>query len=176
MNAMMMYLLTNPPAYRKLQQELDEAAAQGRLSSPASDAELRRLRYLQACVRETWRLLPPVATTAFYKQVPHGGDVLCGYALPAGTRVSTNLGNYGVSRSERAWGSDARFFRPERWLDESEERRQAMLAASDLIFGAGQFVCMGKAIAQMEVAKVLAAVLSFRLFPPLIISYCVLMI
>lgn len=43
----MLNLMTTPYAYRALQQEIDEAAARGALSTPAKAEEGRQLEYLQ---------------------------------------------------------------------------------------------------------------------------------
>lgn len=43
----MLNLMTTPYAYRALQNEIDEAAARGALSTPAKAEEGRQLEYLQ---------------------------------------------------------------------------------------------------------------------------------
>lgn len=47
------YLLRNPTALKQLREEVDDAAARGKLSSVVSFAEARELPFLQACVRMT---------------------------------------------------------------------------------------------------------------------------
>lgn len=149
----LLFLLTNPHAYRKLQEELEAAEAAGLISAPIRDAEARQLPYLQACMRESLRLMPPLASGAFYKAVPPNGDTVCGHFLPPGTRVATGNVVYATGRMKRFWGEDADAFRPERWIEADAPRREAMTAMGDLIFGHGQFGCLGKQIALMEVGK-----------------------
>ncbi|KAK3346974.1 cytochrome P450 [Lasiosphaeria hispida] len=155
----LLYLLATPSAYRKLQKEIGDGIAKGLVSSPIQDVEARQMPYLQACIREGLRLMPPLATGAFYKAVPEGGDTVCGHYLPPGTRVATGSMVYAMGRSKAFWGGDADVFRPDRWLEADEDRRLAMTMTVDLAFGHGQFGCLGKAIAFMELSKAVAEIL-----------------
>ncbi|KAH8880571.1 cytochrome P450 [Thozetella sp. PMI_491] len=153
-------LLSNPAAYRRMMEELEGAIADGRVSTPIRDAEAKSLPYLQAAILETLRTYPSTPAGAFYKQVPPGGDTVNGYFLPAGTLVCTQS-VYAMGRSKAFWGDDADLFRPERWLEAEgdEARRQAMQRRIDLGFGYGQFQCLGKGIALMEISKVIPELL-----------------
>lgn len=135
--------------------------AQGRASRPViTDAEAKALPYLQACVREVLRLMPPLTSGGFYKAVPRGGDTVCGRYLPYGTRINTSGVVFATGRNREFWGDDADHFHPDRWLDPTldEDRRQAMIKMVDLAFGYGQFACLGKAFALMEIGKAVAEV------------------
>ncbi|KAK3313220.1 cytochrome P450 [Apodospora peruviana] len=156
-----LFLLTNPSAYGKLQTELDDAAARGLISAPIRDAEARELPYLQAVLRESIRCFPSVSAGAFYKNVPAGGDTVCGHLLPEGTRVSTVAGIYAINHSKELWGADADVFRPERWLEKEDVHE--MMKILDLTFATGQFQCSGKVIAQMQVNKVVPEVSTYIL-------------
>ncbi|RYP48152.1 hypothetical protein DL769_011235 [Monosporascus sp. CRB-8-3] len=157
----MLCLLTCPPAYLALQLEIDAAFASGRLSHPAAtDAEACALPYLDAVLREAMRLHPSVVSPSKLSPVKPqkkagGTDTVCGFKVPGGTQVGANVP--GVLRSEAAFGPDAACFRPERWLCAAEgtegDRLNRMKTTFDLVFGAGKFMCMGKAIAWMEVRK-----------------------
>ncbi|KAK4445614.1 cytochrome P450 [Podospora aff. communis PSN243] len=152
--AMLIYhVVTNPRVYKRLQKELDDATAAGRLGTPVKDSEVRQLEFLQACIRETFRLMPPITSTHFYKAAPAEGDTLCGYRVPFGTRVPTSPVMYTLGRNKSFWGDDFEQFRPERWIEADEERKQAMVTRVELIFGHGQFACLGKALAWMEISK-----------------------
>ncbi|KAK0724211.1 cytochrome P450, partial [Lasiosphaeris hirsuta] len=99
------------------------------------------------------------ATGAFYKAVPEDGDTILGHYLPPGTRVATGSIVYAMGRSKTFWGEDADVFRPDRWLEADEHKRLAMNMTVDLAFGHGQFGCLGKAIAYMELSKAVAEIL-----------------
>ncbi|KAK0611729.1 cytochrome P450 [Immersiella caudata] len=153
------HLVTNPRAYKRLQKELDDATAAGRLSTPVKDSEVRQLEYLQACIREALRLMPPTTSTHFYKAAPLEGDTLCGSRLPFGTRMPTSPLIYTLGRMKSFWGEDVEQFRPERWIEADEERRQAMVTRVELVFGHGQFACLGKVLAWMEISKTVSELL-----------------
>jgi cytochrome P450 len=148
-------LINNPQAYRALQDEIYEAEGRKDISEMVTEAETRNLPYLQAVIRESLRMYPPVTGLGF-KQVPQGGDTLCGYFVPGGTQIGHNF--YGLGRSKRVWGADADVFRPERWLVAEEDELKKMDAAVDLDFGHGKYSCLGKPIAMMELSKTIVEV------------------
>ncbi len=152
----MLYLMSSPQSYRRLVEEVRAADAQGRISSPVvTDAEARTLPYLQAVIREGLRINPPVAGTMDVV-VPAGGDVLCGYTVPAGTEVGCS--EFGVQSLSSVYGPDADVFRPERWLEaeaeEGDERLRRMTATWGLVFKYGKWQCLGKEVALLELNKV----------------------
>lgn len=163
----MLCLLTSPPVYSALQREIDEATLSGKLSKPiAKDAENRSLAYLDAVLRESLRLLPPsVSPSKLSPMDPQRENVIinrtvCGFPIPPGTQIGANVP--GILRSRSIFGSDSGCFRPERWLageDQSEQDRVSRMRTTlDIVFGAGKFQCMGKAIAWMEVRKLFVEV------------------
>ncbi|KAK4148465.1 Pisatin demethylase [Chaetomidium leptoderma] len=147
----MLSLLTCPPAYLALQREIDAAIETGQISSPATGAEVSRLPYVQAAVREALRLYPPSVSPS--KLSPPDGDTISGIFIPGGTQVGANVP--GMLRSEAIFGADAQCFRPERWLEaqKDEAKLRRMRSALDLVFGTGKFQCPGRAIVYMEVGK-----------------------
>lgn len=154
--AFMLNICTHPPVYQKLQQEIDEAVAQGIISSPIKDAEARQLPYLQAVIREAIRILPP-AGGAFFKQVPPGGDVICGKFIPGGTQIGSSP--LAIHHSKNTFGEDAETFRPERWLEADEDQLEKMKATADLVFHYGKWQCPGKTVALMEFNKIFVELL-----------------
>lgn len=153
-------LISNPPAYAKLQGEIDDAIASGAIApSPAvvTDAQAREMPYLQAVILEGLRLHTPAAGL-LHKRVPKGGDVFHGMHLPEGTQVGTNI--RAVTRDKAIFGTDAEIFRPERWLEVKDDvlRYNAMREAVDLVFGWGKFICLGRPLALMELNKVFVEV------------------
>ncbi|KAK4185635.1 putative cytochrome P450 E-class, group IV [Podospora australis] len=156
----MLLLMTHPNAYRRLQDEIDAAAEAGRISRPVLSSEANaHLPFLQAVIRESLRLFPPSSVMPFPKEVPMGGDTVCGKFLPAGTLVCTGSVMWSVNHDETFWGRDADLFRPERWLEADAEKVVAMNKCVDLIFGSGKFVCVGRQIGFMQMNKVLPELL-----------------
>jgi cytochrome P450 len=50
-------------------------------------------------------------------------------------------------------GDDADIFRPERWVKADAGTRAKYERTTDVIFGSGRFVCLGRNIAWMELNK-----------------------
>jgi cytochrome P450 len=116
-------LIDHPESLKRLRQELDDAAAEGRLSEIVTWKESRRLPYLEACFKETGRIHPPFGLQ-LERIVPSGGMELSGQHIPAGTIVGMNA--WAVHRDTDVFGADADCWRPERWLEGDEETRSRM--------------------------------------------------
>ncbi|CAG9950703.1 unnamed protein product [Clonostachys rosea f. rosea IK726] len=144
-------LITNPLCYNKLQSELDEWDAAGKLSDPIQESEARRLPFLQAVLKEAMRIHPSVGLI-MERHVPKGGTTISGTFIPEGTIVGINP--WVVARDKRIYGEDADIFRPERWLEADEEQLKEM-ERSSLVFGAGSRSCIGKHISMMEMSKII---------------------
>ena len=151
----MLCLISTPTAYAALQREIDEAVKKGHISSTISSSEAKALPYLQAVIREGIRVYPPVPGLGS-KQVPKGGDIICGYYVPEGTQIGHNTP--GMMRSKNIWGEDAEIFRPERWLEADETQLKLMNSVVELNFGSGKYQCLGKTIAFMELNKIFVEV------------------
>ena len=156
--AVMLHTLTNASSYRRLQAEIDDGIAGGTISSPVTDAEARQLPYLQAAIKEGLRILPPASGSNF-KSVPAGGDILAGKFIPAGTQIGSSY--LSIQHSTDIFGPDAELFRPERWLDASEDpaRLAHMASTVDLVFHYGKYKCLGQNVALMEFNKVFVELL-----------------
>ncbi|KAM5368082.1 hypothetical protein ACJZ2D_009686 [Fusarium nematophilum] len=147
----MLSLLSNPVAYRKLQEEIDDGIQAGKISSPITDAEARQLSYLQAAIKEGLRIKAPAAGPLF-KTVPPQGDVIDGKFIPGGTQIGTSP--FGIYHSKKVFGEDASLFVPERWLDADAARFATMSGVVDLVFSVGKYQCLGKPVAFMELNKI----------------------
>ncbi|KAK3942847.1 Pisatin demethylase [Diplogelasinospora grovesii] len=152
----MLCILTCPPVYMALQKEIDEADARGALRYPvATDAEIRRLPYLQAVIREALRRYPPSVSPSKVSPLDKV-DTVCGYAVPGGTQIGANVP--GMLRNKAIFGQDADQYRPERWIEaqtDDKDRLRRMNSTVDLVFGAGKFQCLGKSVYTMELHKML---------------------
>lgn len=77
--------------------------------------------------------------------------------MPGGTRVSV-INILSIQKSKDFFGEDADVFRPERWLDISDEKYREMSQVVDQVFGWGRWQCLGKQIALLELNKVIVEV------------------
>ncbi|KAL6244266.1 hypothetical protein RBB50_008508 [Rhinocladiella similis] len=149
------YLLKTPTCLRRVVEEIDRADKAGQLSSFVTWHESNRLPYLQACIKEALRI-HPVVGLIIERCVPMGGIVLGGHYLPEGTTVGMNP--WVTARAEGVFGADADTFRPERWLEATQEQLIAMERAN-LTFGYGKRACIGKNISMLEICKVVPQLL-----------------
>ncbi|KAL5419911.1 hypothetical protein PMIN04_006735 [Paraphaeosphaeria minitans] len=162
----MLYLISNPRVYTKLQREIDNTVAAGLAPGIVSDVIARDLVYLQAVLREGFRMRPPI-TDIVPKTVPKGGDTVAvdgkTVFLPGGTHVGYSVN--GLHSRKDIFGEDADLFRPERWIADSSNKRvhqvEEMKKTTELIFGYGKYQCLGKNIAWMEYSKAIFELLRY---------------
>ncbi|KAL9594460.1 MAG: hypothetical protein Q9179_005377 [Wetmoreana sp. 5 TL-2023] len=163
LRVIMLYVMTHPRVYAKLQAEIDEIVRAGVApASPGiiSDATVKGLPYLGAVVKEAMRVHPPVVNL-FSKTVPKGGDVVLvdgeEHFLPGGTLIGSSA--WGMFRNNRdVYGDDADVFRPERWFISNDtpggqEKLARMIKTNDMIFGYGRWACLGRTVAWIEIHK-----------------------
>ncbi|KAL2438169.1 Cytochrome P450 monooxygenase cicH [Exophiala dermatitidis] len=155
LRAIFYYLLKSPSSMRKLVTEIDIADHEGRLSDFVTWQESTKLPYLQACIKEALRMHPAVGLL-LERYVPKGGISLAGHYFPEGTILGINP--WVTARDTEVYGADADFFRPERWLDASDEQLLAM-ERSNLVFGYGNRACIGKNISLLEISKLVPQLL-----------------
>ncbi|KAF9874182.1 pisatin demethylase [Colletotrichum karsti] len=158
MRGALLAIMTNARVYTKLRREIDEAVrdglAPGQGEGLVSLEQTRKMPYLQAVIREALRVRPPVVCP-FPRDVPAGGDTITvggeSVFVPEGACIAYSAN--AMHRSEETYGEDAKAFRPERWFEEDEEKLAVMKSVNDMVFGYGRFVCLGKPVAQLEMAK-----------------------
>ena len=138
------------------------------ISNPITDAEARKLPYLQAVIKEGLRIYPP-ATGLMSKEVPAGGDTICGFYVPEGTGIGWST--FGMMRNVKIWGNDADIFRPERWLEGTSEEIRKKEIYIELVFGYGKYQCLGKNIASLELNKVFVQVRGFQLLSGIYVTF-----
>jgi cytochrome P450 len=148
-------IINNPKIHHKLLSEIhnylksNPSKASEHSIIPSSDA--RKLPYLQSCIREGLRIFPPF-TGLNSKLVPLTGDTVNGRYIPGGTKIA--LGVWAMQR-DPVFGEDTDVFVPERWLDVSKEQAQKMFTTMELVFGSGRYGCLGRAVAYIELDKVI---------------------
>ncbi|KAI1751557.1 cytochrome P450 [Xylaria castorea] len=144
--------LTAPRVYATLKAEIDAAVADGTIP-PTGNVEWiqsQNLPYFQACLKEAMRLRPAVGLNiSRYAPAPDGVEI-DGRHYPAGTRLAVN--GWVLHRDKAIFGSDADFFRPERWLEDEENAR--VMERYMCQFGGGAHVCIGRNLALLEINKV----------------------
>ena len=151
--AVFYFLLKNPNCYNTLMRELDTAIANGAIETRptklVSWAESQKLPYLDACIKESFRLHPAVGLP-LERVVPEGGAEICGVRIAGGTIVGCNA--WVIHRRPEIFGEDVEAFRPERWIEADKERRRVM-EGTMFQFGMGPRTCIGKNVSLLEVYK-----------------------
>ncbi|PWW77094.1 cytochrome P450 [Tuber magnatum] len=154
-------LLTNPRVLATLLSELATYYVGKPFSHipPWTDiADLdTKLPYLSVVLRESLRLHPAfnmgILRIVSGVTLTHRERL---YTIPGGCKIRANP--FVIGRNKRVFGEDAHCFRPERWLDGSKEGVERMKAVR-LEWGTGSSDCLGKALAQLAVAKAIVMVL-----------------
>ncbi|MED6127440.1 hypothetical protein PIB30_088158 [Stylosanthes scabra] len=144
-------LLNNRHVLNKVIHELDTQIGKNRT---ASDTDLKNLVYLQAVVKETLRLYPPVVLN-----VPHQSMKDCvvgGYHIPAGTQLWNNISK--IQRDPTLY-DDPLEFRPERFLTTHKDIDLRGQHFELIPFGAGRRMCPGMSFGLQMVQLTLANVL-----------------
>ncbi|MBS2016280.1 MAG: cytochrome P450 [Deltaproteobacteria bacterium] len=130
-------LAEHPEVQETLVREIDDVLG----DRPATAADLPRLKYAEAVVRESMRLYPPAWALGREAIEP---CTIGGYAIAPGTQLW--VAQWVVHRDAR-WFPEPKAFRPERW--EGDLARKLPKHAY-FPFGGGPRVCIGNAFAMME--------------------------
>lgn len=149
------FLSKHPTAKQRLNQEITENLVTGKLSRTPKWAEVSKMPYLDAVLKESMRLIP-IASWGLDRVVPPTGTTIAGVFIPGGTIVWCQID--AIHLNEEVYGKDAAAFRPERWIEASEEQRRNMDRAF-LAFSAGKRTCTGIHIAWLEMKKTLPLLL-----------------
>ena len=156
--AILLHIITNPLVYNRVVCEIDTHIANNMISSPALEDEVRKLPYLQACIREGLRIFPPI-TYLRERVTPPEGDTINGMPVPGGVNVGFNLPGLLLNQ---AFAPDPRVFRPERWLVAEPGQLREMERVMELVFGWGPTRCLGIRMANANQSKFFVEVSQFR--------------
>jgi hypothetical protein len=176
--AVFYHLLRNPRVYQTLLTELDNAVRDGTIQHRDSGLvtwpESQSLPYLDACIKEAFRV-HPAAGLPLERIVPPQGMEICGRQIPGGTIVGCNA--WVIHKRAEIFDPlrrhDVDAYIPERWLEVDKEQLKAM-EGTMFQFGAGSRTCIGKNISLLEVYKLVPSFLrrfevcSFPMFIPVL--------
>ncbi|KAI5891178.1 cytochrome P450 [Schizophyllum commune H4-8] len=165
------YLATDPYRQRKLHHEIDAVFGMDHRDKVSVDiSELARLPYLNACINESFRILPP-GPFGPPRTTGKEGALILGRWIPPNTTVHVPV--YTMHRDPANFGPLADVFIPERWLSEAEQVEmisatkdpQLTLAALSpcnrqafMPFSAGYANCVGRALGLQNVKLTVAAI------------------
>lgn len=141
-------LIENPAMQSKLYDEI--AAHCGRRK--VEEADLDKIPYLQAFVKELLRKHPPTYFSLTHAVVEP--TTLAGYDIPLGVNVDFYLP--AISEDPRSWRNPFAFD-PERFLSGGEEADMTGVRGMKMIpFGAGRRICPGLGMGMTHIAYMLA--------------------
>lgn len=156
--ALLFHCLQNPSVVEKLTRELDGAIPPSQ-PVPTYD-QVRDLRYLDCVIQETLRI-HSTSSLGLPRVVPPGPGVdVLGHHFPQSTVLSVPA--YTIHHSKEVWGPDADTYRPERWESVTEEQKAAFIP-----FSYGPRSCVGRNVAEMELALIVSTVFHRFEFVPL---------
>ncbi|KAK3012712.1 hypothetical protein RJ639_009694 [Escallonia herrerae] len=142
-------LLCNPEKLAKARTELEEVVGKNEL---LQESDISKLPYLQAIVKETFRLHPAAAFL-----VPHKADTdieIDNFIVPKNAQILVNV--WATGRDSNIWLNPGSFM-PERFLDSEIDFRGRDF---ELIpFGAGRRICPGLPLAYRVVHLMLGSIL-----------------
>jgi len=141
------YLAIDPTVASRIRFEL--IANKVLCAADVHPVKLHRALYLNAVIKESLRMHPPVPSGVF-RNAPSSG-IQCGdYFIPGDVTILTPT--YALQRSAKAYKYPDSFI-PERWTTSPELilRKDAFIT-----FAAGAYACIGKQLAWMELRTVLA--------------------
>ncbi|XP_044478328.1 cytochrome P450 78A7-like [Mangifera indica] len=128
-------LVLNSEIQSKLQAEMERVVGDRAIT----DADVARLPYLQAVVKEALRVHPPGPLLSWARLSTSDVQLSNGMLVPANTTAMVNM--WAITHDASVW-EDAEVFKPERFLDADVDIRGSDLRLAP--FGAGRRVCPGK--------------------------------
>jgi cytochrome P450 len=156
LSAILYYLIKNPTTYKRLQDEIDEATMQGKISDPITFKEAQQLPYLQAVIKEALRLHSATGLP-LARVVPAAGATIAGIDFPGGATVGINA--WVAHQNTYIYGVDAHIWRPERWLEFERDGKGAKVEGYFFAFGMGSRTCIGKNLSLLEISKLIPQLL-----------------
>ncbi|XP_030546080.1 cytochrome P450 76A1-like [Rhodamnia argentea] len=142
-------LLRDPDSMVKAQAELSRVVGSNR---KVQEADIDQLPYLQAVVKETLRLHPPIPLLVPRRAM--GDTVFMGYDIPENTQVFVNA--WAIGRDPDVW-EDPMAFKPERFIGSKLDYKGQHYEF--IPFGAGRRMCAGLPLAHRVLHLALSSLL-----------------
>ncbi|XP_040995363.1 cytochrome P450 705A22-like [Juglans microcarpa x Juglans regia] len=155
-------LINRPQMLKKLRDEI--VSVVGTATRLVEETDVPNLPYLQAVVKETLRMYPPIAVTA---RECREDCKIKGYDISQNTMLAINL--YSIMRDPEVWDNPNEF-RPERFLvsnnskvlHKHQNHENELTGHQSLIdfvpFGAGRRGCPGSTLAYTTINQTIAAI------------------
>ncbi|KAJ0716384.1 putative flavonoid 3',5'-hydroxylase [Helianthus annuus] len=142
-------ILNNPDVMKKVQDELTEVIG---MNSIVEESHFPKLRYLDAVIKETFRLHPPLPF--LIHRCPDESCKVGGYTIPKGTIVYINV--WAIQRDPENWTNPLEF-KPERFLNQKWDYNGNNFKF--LPFGSGRRICPGLPLGEKMLVYILASLL-----------------
>ncbi|KAE8727250.1 Cytochrome P450 78A4 [Hibiscus syriacus] len=137
-------LILHPEIQEKLHLEIDGVVV---ANKTLTDADLSKLPYLQAVVKETLRIHPPGPLLSWARLSTSDVQLSNGMLIPANTTAMVNM--WAITHDPNVWNNPLEF-KPERFLEADVDVRGGDLRLAP--FGAGRRVCPGKNLGLVTVS------------------------
>ncbi|KAJ9553225.1 hypothetical protein OSB04_017270 [Centaurea solstitialis] len=141
-------LVRNKDIISKIQEEIKREVKSEKLN----ESHLSKLPYLQACIKETLRLHPPVPFL-----LPHKAKETCevmNYTIPKNARIFVNV--WAMGQDPKVW-DDPLSFKPERFLGSNLDYKGQHFEL--LPFGSGRRICPGLPLGSKNMELILATLI-----------------
>lgn len=145
------FMAEHPEAAERARREVRDVWGEDGVPAAPAPEQLARMPWLEATLKETLRLRPPIAAP-FMRRARRDVDIL-GYRVRAGDCVSLPV--WEVQRDAR-WFPEPLQFRPERFMPGAPD----IPRGAWLPFGSGPHVCLGQHFAMVEMQFLAAALLT----------------
>nr|XP_043635073.1 cytochrome P450 76C2-like [Erigeron canadensis] len=142
-------IMSNQHVRKRIQEELEEIVGANNI---VEESHLRKLEYLDATIKETFRLHP--VNPLLLPRKPSQDCVVGGYAVPKGCTIFLNV--WSIHRDPRYWNNPLEF-NPERFLMNKWDYNGKNLKFFP--FGAGRRICPGIPLAEKMQMFILASLL-----------------
>ncbi|KAG2693736.1 hypothetical protein I3760_08G110100 [Carya illinoinensis] len=145
-------LMKHSETMRKVHEELTEIVGMDNL---VEESHLPKLHYLDAVIKETLRLRPPIPF--LIPCTPSESSIIGGYHVPKGSRIFVNV--WAIQRNPNYWDNPLEF-KPKRFLNDGYGRF-AYLGNNFKYFpfGLGRRICAGITLGDKTLKYILASIL-----------------